>query len=50
MARDLELGVTWDDLVLPEAPAHPRTFARLTEELGLSGSAARVLASLSRDA
>ncbi|GAA1850182.1 5'-3' exonuclease H3TH domain-containing protein [Microlunatus capsulatus] len=50
VARDLELGVTWDDLVLPEAPAHPRTFARLTEELGLSGSAARVLASLSRDA
>ena len=50
VARDLELGVTWDDLVLPAAPAHPRTFARLTEELGLSGSAARVLASLSRDA
>ncbi|GAA1430812.1 5'-3' exonuclease [Microlunatus lacustris] len=46
VARDLDLGVGWDDLTLPSAPAHPRTFTRLTEELGLSGSAARVLASL----
>ena len=49
VARDLDLGVSWDGLVLPDAPAHPRTFARLTEELGLSGSAARVLVSLTRD-
>ena len=48
VARDLPLGVGWDDLVLPSEPAHPETFARLTEELGLSGSAARVLASLTR--
>ena len=46
VARDLRLGVSWDDLALPSEPAHPRTFARLTEELGLSGSASRVLASL----
>ncbi len=46
VARDLPLGVGWDDLVLPSAPAHPETFTRLTEELGLSGSATRVLASL----
>ncbi|SDS65709.1 5'-3' exonuclease [Friedmanniella luteola] len=50
VARDLDLGVGWDDLALPAAPAHPRTFARLTEDLGLSGSAARVLAALFREA
>jgi 5'-3' exonuclease len=49
VARDLQLGVSWDDLALPSAPAHPRTFTRLSEELGLSGSAARVLASLARE-
>jgi 5'-3' exonuclease len=48
VARDLQLGVSWDDLALPSAPAHPRTFTRLSEELGLSGSAARVLVSLAR--
>jgi 5'-3' exonuclease len=49
VARELPLGVGWDDLLLPRGPAHPRTFARLSEELGLSGSATRVLASLTRD-
>ncbi len=49
VARDLELGVTWDDLLLPSAPAHPLVFERLGHELGLSGSATRVLASLARD-
>ncbi len=49
VARDLELGVSWDDLVLPAAPVHPLVFERLREELGLSGSATRVLASLARD-
>jgi 5'-3' exonuclease len=38
-----------DDLALPPAPAHPERFAELTEQLGLSGSAGRVLASLARD-
>jgi hypothetical protein len=41
--------VSWDDLALPPAPAHPERFAELTEQLGLSGSAGRVLASLARD-
>jgi 5'-3' exonuclease len=49
VARDLPLGVAWDDLALPPAPAHPERFAELTEQLGLSGSAGRVLASLAHD-
>ena len=48
VARDLALDVTWDDLVLPAQPASPERFAELTEQLGLSGSATRVLASLAR--
>ena len=48
VARDLPLAVSWDDLTLPSAPAHPERFAALTEQLGLSGSASRVLASLAR--
>jgi 5'-3' exonuclease len=50
VARDLQLGVSWDDLALPSVPASAPAFTRLTKELGLSGSAARVLASLSPDA
>ncbi|MFL6065344.1 MAG: 5'-3' exonuclease H3TH domain-containing protein [Friedmanniella sp.] len=46
VARDLPLGVSWDDLVLPRMPADPEGFSALTEQLGLSGSASRVLASL----
>jgi 5'-3' exonuclease len=46
VARDLDLAVDWDDLQRPSAPAHPRVFARLTEELGLGGSADRILAAL----
>ena len=46
VARDLDLGVDWDDLARPTAPAHPRVFARLTEELGLGSSADRILAAL----
>jgi hypothetical protein len=49
VARDLPLGVSWDDLTLPSTPAHPERFATLTEQLGLSGSASRVLASLARE-
>jgi len=49
VARDLELGVSFDDLALPSAPAQPERFTALTAELGLSGSAARVLAALARD-
>jgi 5'-3' exonuclease len=47
VVRDLDLGVSWEDLVLPRTPRDPALFAELTELLGLSGSASRVLASLS---
>jgi 5'-3' exonuclease len=43
---DLDLGVTLDDLVLPSGPADAQRFAELTEELGLGGSAERVVAAL----
>ena len=46
VARDLNLEVDWDDLKRPSAPAHPRVFARLTEELGLGSSADRIIAAL----
>ena len=49
VARELPLGVDWDQLRLPRAPARPERFAQLTEELGLSGSASRVLAALARE-
>jgi 5'-3' exonuclease len=49
VARDLDLGVSFDDLVCPTAPAKPELFGELTELLGLGGSADRVLASLSND-
>src|SRR5215208_2690927 len=49
VVRDLDLGVSFDDLVCPAAPAKPELFAELTELLGLGGSAERVLASLSND-
>jgi 5'-3' exonuclease len=43
---DLDLGVTLDDLLLPDSPADPDTFTELTESLGLGGSADRILAAL----
>ena len=46
VARDLDLGVTADDLRLPGAPVDPEGFAALTERYGLGGSAERVVASL----
>ncbi len=46
VAREIDLGVAEDALVLPAAPAKPELFAELTELLGLGGSADRVLASL----
>jgi 5'-3' exonuclease len=46
VARNLDLGVDWDDLQRPSTPAHPSAFARLTDELGLGGSADRILAAL----
>ena len=46
VARDLDLGVNWDELQLPTAPAHPRVFTRLTDELWLGSSADRILAAL----
>ena len=48
VARDLDLGVQAEDLVLPAAPADPERFAALTEQLGLGSSASRLLASLAR--
>ncbi len=47
VVRDLDLGVEPEDLRRPNEPAHPRVFARLTEEYGLGGSAERVLTALS---
>jgi len=46
VVRDLDLGVNFDDLQLPEAPRDPEAFSELTERLGLGGSAGRVLASI----
>jgi len=46
VVRDLKLGVGFDDLRLPTAPADPAMFAELAELLGLGGSADRVLAAL----
>lgn len=46
VARDLDLGLTPDQLRLRATPADAEEFARLTERLGLGGSAERVLASL----
>ena len=48
VARDLDLGVTLDDLALPSAPADPELFEALTERLGLGTSATRVLAAMAR--
>ena len=48
VARDLDLGVTLDDLVLPTEPADPELFEALTERLGLGTSATRVLAAMAR--
>ena len=49
VARDLDLGITFDDLLCPTAPAKPELFAELSELLGLGGSADRILASLAND-
>jgi 5'-3' exonuclease len=49
VARDLDLGVSFDDLVCPKAPAKPELFVELTELLGLGGSAERIIASLADD-
>jgi 5'-3' exonuclease len=46
VARDLDLAVDWDDLQRPTAPAHPKEFARLTDELGLGSSADRIVVAL----
>ena len=46
VARDLDLGVDWDDLVRPTEPAHPRVFARIAGDLGLGSSADRIVAAL----
>jgi 5'-3' exonuclease len=47
VVRDLDLNVELEQLRIPDGPKHPQVFARLTEELGLSGSSRRILASLS---
>ena len=48
VVRDLDLGVSFDDLTLPSSPAKPERFAELTELLGLGTSAERVLAALNK--
>ncbi|MGH3337374.1 MAG: flap endonuclease, partial [Propionibacteriaceae bacterium] len=49
VVRDLDLGVTFDDLLCPTVPAKPELFAELSELLGLGGSADRIAASLAKD-
>jgi hypothetical protein len=49
VVRNLDLGVSFDDLRCPTTPAKPELFAELTELLGLGGSAERVVASLAND-
>jgi 5'-3' exonuclease len=49
VVRDLDLGVSFDDLRSPTGPAKPELFAELTELLGLGGSSERILASLADD-
>jgi 5'-3' exonuclease len=49
VARDLDLGMSFDDLRCPTAPAKPELFAELTELLGLGASAERILAALADD-
>jgi 5'-3' exonuclease len=49
VARDLDLEITFDDLLCPTAPAKPEVFAELSELLGLGGSADRIVASLAKD-
>ena len=49
VARDLDLGISFDDLLCPTAPAKPELFAELSELLGLGGSAERILARLASD-
>ncbi len=46
VVRDLDLGVTWDDLKTPTTPADPEGFTELTELLGLGGSAERLVETL----
>ena len=46
VARDLDLDLSDDELMLPTAPAQPEVFATLTERYGLGGSAERVVKSL----
>jgi len=46
VVRDLDLGVSIDDLALPSTPRDPEVFLELSDRLGLSGSSRRILASL----
>jgi 5'-3' exonuclease len=50
VVRDLDLGVTVDDLRLPDGPRDPEAFLELTDRWGLSSSSRRILASLSAEA
>jgi 5'-3' exonuclease len=46
VVRDLDLGVSWEDLAIPATPLHEERFAELTELLNLGSSADRIRASL----
>lgn len=48
--RDLDLGVSLDDLRLPTEPVQPAVFAELAELLNLGGAADRLLKALSLNA
>jgi len=49
VVRDLDLGISFDDLRCPTTPDKPEAFAELTELLALGTSAERILASLAND-
>jgi 5'-3' exonuclease len=46
VVRDLDLGIVWDDLRIPAGPRDPEQFAQLADRYGLSGSARRIVTSL----
>lgn len=49
VATDLDLGCSFDDLVLPSAPADEKAFAALTDELSLGSAAGRIRGALAGD-
>ncbi|MFT4295776.1 MAG: 5'-3' exonuclease [Micropruina sp.] len=50
VCRDIDLGVSLDDLRLPTKPARPEVFAELAELLNLGGAADRIVTALALNA